>query len=145
MIELMQIVGIEGYEWVLYIVLLFLLLPVVLLVASIVITIKFPTIGMAFGVVDVIVGLIFLMIIRGLSGIPQIIGIALLSIGFIVLFTGYYSKRKYSKRKELQQVPKSEPTSEAMDQLKKLKELLDMGAITEVEYEEKRKKLLSKI
>ena len=32
-----------------------------------------------------------------------------------------------------------------LDELKKLKELLDMGAITQKEYEEKKKKILEKI
>ncbi len=41
--------------------------------------------------------------------------------------------------------PPAKVEEDALEKLKKLKELYDMGAITEEEYEEKRKKLLEKI
>lgn len=44
-----------------------------------------------------------------------------------------------------QSAPRREEESDPMEQLKKLKELYDMGIINQEEYEEKRKKLLEKI
>ena len=41
--------------------------------------------------------------------------------------------------------PKKKSRAEAMEELKKLKELLDMGVLTEEEFAEKKKKLLDMI
>jgi hypothetical protein len=42
-------------------------------------------------------------------------------------------------------IPQSNGTSTPLEELKKLKELLDMGAITPEEYEEKKKKILERV
>ncbi len=49
------------------------------------------------------------------------------------------------KELKAEPIPRVTGTSTPLEELKKLKELLDMGAITQEEYEEKKKKMLERV
>jgi len=62
--------------------------------------------------------------------------------GLFFLIFAYIDSRKEQKGK---QIEKKGDLSPAFDELKQLKQLLDMGAITQEEYDQKKKKILEKI
>ena len=81
-----------------------------------------------------------------------LIGAPLAAIGFIATQYDLYSYRKENQERieatlESQREAKthSDSTQTAMDELKKLKELLDMEAITKEEFEQRKKILMEKI
>ena len=115
-------------------------LIIMFVIIPILIAVKFPTVRMAMGIVQIVIGLILISGLWWLFGLGLILGGPLLLIGLVFLFTGY------SKQKRGTTVPQvSKGEMDVLGQLKQLKELLDSGAITKEEFEEKKKHLLGKI
>ncbi len=103
------------------------------------IAIKFPTVRMAMGIVQIVVGLLFITTLWWLLGLGLFLGVPLLFLGIIFLITGMTSKKRQLLN---EQRSMSSSTHDPMEQLKKLKVLLDAGAISQEEYQEKKKKFL---
>jgi len=120
------------------------LLPVILiLLVPIYIAIKYPTIRMVIGIIQIVLGLLFINGLWWLFGLGLVLGVPLLFLGLIFTLTGYYSKQKQIREERR---PVTTPIHEdSMDQLKKLKDLLDAGAISQEEYQDKKKKFLDRI
>lgn len=82
-----------------------------------------------------------------------IIGPPMFILGTVVYHIDLFSHRKQREGiveavMKPQQEAKATPSAAAltcMDELKKLKELLDMGAITQEEFEQKKKRILEKM
>ena len=83
-------------------------------------------------------GRFFRLTRHGVAGIPAIPKDQAVKFVNIV-------KEGIKRSKEARQVPGVAVAPTPLEELKKLKELLDMGAMTQEEYEEKKKSLLEKI
>lgn len=75
---------------------------------------------------------------QGIAGIPAIPNDKAEKIVSI-------AKEGMKREKAARAMPQGAPVSTPLDELKKLKELLDSGAITKEEYEEKKKTILAKM
>jgi hypothetical protein len=73
--------------------------------------------------------------IAGIPAIPKDKGEKIVSI----------VKEGMKREKAARAMPQGAPASTPLDELRKLKELLDLGAITKEEYEEKKKTILGKL
>jgi len=73
--------------------------------------------------------------IAGIPAIPKDKGEKIVSI----------VKEGMKREKAARAMPQGAPASTPLDELRKLKELLDLGAITKEEYEEKKKTILGKM
>jgi len=83
-------------------------------------------------------GRFFKLTRHGVAGIPAIPGEKAKKLVDIV-------KEGMKRAKAAKAMPQVTPAPTPLEELKKLKELLDMGAVTQEEYEEKKKKILQKV
>lgn len=101
-------------------------------IAPLLLAIKYPVVRIAMGIVQIIVGLIFITTLWWLFGIGLFIGAPTLIVGIIFLLTGFYSKQKQMRSSDYEQallrrvnkessdgeIEKSAPQIDATDQLK---------------------------
>lgn len=74
-----------------------------------------------------------------------IIGAVILVVGIILLISGFVSGNKGQEIKETVRIPDDSDKSDLADRLKKLDELKNSNLISQEEYEEKRKQLISSL
>lgn len=77
--------------------------------------------------------------------IVMIVGAVILLVGVIMFFSALMSKQKTSSESNTQNIPQQHNNQNIEDKLKNLEDLKNRGIITEDEYIEQRKRMLSEL
>jgi energy-coupling factor transporter transmembrane protein EcfT len=122
-------------------------------------SIKYPIVRLAYGVILMLVGFLLVFFFWWFAGVGIVLGGPPLIMGIAFTISGYNSTRNHKEKTDSKIDIKrmtnhsavendssdNSLNTDAADRLKKLKELLDIGALSQEEYNEKKKKLLDKI